>query len=184
MPSVGRFRDEGVPVCLGSLSLSFYFQGWFLSLEWFLFFLMSSWTSVCPLGGCFSPGFLGFFFFPFFPGIFGSFFPFGCVPLFLLGCVHLSRIFSSPRGTRFSPFFPLLGSCFSSESRQFFSLILLRRGQGSCWMEDLHSLKGGVWFRLLQTPLCIPVWAFFRPWGFPCLASPEAGNCFASSPVG
>ena len=45
MPSVGRFRDEGVPICLGSFSLSFYFQG-FLSLEGFLF-------SLCPPGHLF-----------------------------------------------------------------------------------------------------------------------------------
>jgi len=136
---------------------------------------MSSWTSVCPLGGCFSPGFLGFFFFPFFPGIFGSFFPFGCVPLFLLGCVHLSRIFSSPRGTRFSPFFPLLGSCFSSESRQFFSLILLRRGQGSCWMEDLHSLKGEFDFDSFKL-LSVFLFELFSVLGvFLCLAPPGAG---------
>ena len=111
MPSVGRFREVGVPVCLGSFSLSFYFQG-FLSLEGFFF-------SLCPPGhlfvlteGVFSPGFLGFYF-PFSPGLFWiPLFLDGCVPLFLLGCVHLSRIFLLQGERVFSPFFPLLRKLF------------------------------------------------------------------------
>ena len=62
MPSVGRFRDEGVLVDSVPFVLGFFFprivKSPLFPLEgFFLFLLMSSGTSVCPLGGCFSPGF-------------------------------------------------------------------------------------------------------------------------------
>ena len=66
-PSVGRFRDDGVPFDSVPF-LGFYFSKYFKSslfpLEgFFLFFLRASRTSFCPLGGCFSfQDFLGFFF--------------------------------------------------------------------------------------------------------------------------
>ena len=55
-PSVGRFRDDGVPFDSVPF-LGFYFSKYFKSslfpLEgFFLFLLRASRTSVCPLGGC------------------------------------------------------------------------------------------------------------------------------------
>ena len=108
-PLVGRFRDEGVLFnSVPFLGFSFprilnpLFSRWkdfycsFLGPPGFLLVLSED---------VFAPGFLGFFF-SLFPWPFWIlFFFFGCIPLFRLGCVHLSRIFLLQGVLPFSPFF-------------------------------------------------------------------------------
>jgi len=107
-------------------------------LEGFFLFLLSSWTSVCPHGGCFSPGFLGFLILP-------LFFLASLDPLFYL-MVASPFSFSdvSIKGNAFFLRFSFVKEIVSVPSLDVFCLILFKRVQVFCWMEDLHSLKRGV----------------------------------------
>ena len=189
-PLVGHFRDEGVLFdSVPFLGFSFprilnpLFSRWkdfycsFLGPPGFLLVLSED---------VFAPGFLGFFF-SLFPWPFWILFFFLVAFPFSVSDVSILVGFFFSKGfflfLRFSFIRKLI--FFGSESRQFFAWSSLVQGQDSFWMEDLHHLKGGVWLRLLQTPLCFPFWAFLslgfslfsasRGWTMICVLSCRLG---------